>query len=117
MPEAPVLVIVSVDPERSHRANEAVRIALGIVAGENQVVIALLGPAVKVLADEVEDYVDGEDLARHLLAFKRLGQPFLVQADALPAGPGWNGAGLRVAPVDAAGLAALVASSRRTLVF
>jgi hypothetical protein len=117
MPEAPVLVIVSVDPERSHRANEAVRIALGIVAGENQVVLVLLGPAVKILADEVEDYVDGEDLARHLAAFKRLGQPFHVQADAVPPGPGWNGAGLTVEPVDATGLAALVASSRRTLVF
>ena len=41
--DSPVLVAVSVDPETSHRANEAVRIALGILAGENEVVIAFLG--------------------------------------------------------------------------
>ena len=33
----PVLVIVSEDPRVSHRANEGIRIALGVVAGENPV--------------------------------------------------------------------------------
>jgi hypothetical protein len=47
--EPPVLVLVSVDPETSHRANEAVRIALGILAGENAVAIALMGAGAKVL--------------------------------------------------------------------
>ena len=61
--DAPVLVAVSVDPETSHRANEAVRIALGVLAGENRVTIALLGAGAKVLDADVEDYVDGEDLA------------------------------------------------------
>jgi hypothetical protein len=57
--DSPVLVAVSVDPETSHRANEAVRIALGILAGENEVVIALLGAGAKILDAEVEDYVTG----------------------------------------------------------
>ena len=42
-----VLVLISVDPETSHRTNEAIRIALGIIAGENHVTIALTGPAAR----------------------------------------------------------------------
>ena len=33
----PMLVLISEDPRVSHRANEAMRIALGVVAGENEV--------------------------------------------------------------------------------
>jgi hypothetical protein len=116
-PDAPVLVLVSVDPETSHRENEAVRIALGIVAGENEVVLALLGPAVKVLGAEVEDCVDGEDTLRHVATLKRLGQVFHVERSAIPARGDWNAAGVEVVPVDGAGLADLIAASRRVLAF
>jgi DsrE/DsrF-like family len=115
--EFPVLVMVSVDPETSHRANEAVRIALGILAGENAVTIALLGPGAKVLDADVEDYVDGEDLAKHLATLKKLGQRFHVERNAVPRDAGWNPTGLAVVPIDRADLAGLVAQSRRTLAF
>jgi hypothetical protein len=115
--ERPVLVAVSVDPETSHRANEAVRIALGVLAGENAVTIALLGPGAKVLDADVEDYVDGEDLLRHLGTFKKLGQAFHVERNAMRDDPGWNPAGLRLVPIDRAQLAGLLAASRRALVF
>lgn len=117
MPEPPVLVVISVDPETSHRANEAVRIALGIVAGENEVAVALLGPAAKVLGPDVEDLVDGEDLARHVATLRKLGQTFHVERGAIPPGPGWNPTGVAVEPLDPAGLAGLIAASRRVLVF
>jgi sulfur relay (sulfurtransferase) DsrF/TusC family protein len=113
----PVLVAVSVDPETSHRANEAVRIALGILAGENTVVIALLGAGAKVLDAEVEDYVDGEDISRHLATLKRLGQAFHVERPTIPVGRDWNPAGVAVTPIDRADLARLMAASRRVLVF
>jgi DsrE/DsrF-like family len=115
--EVPVLVAVSVDPETSHRANEAVRIALGILAGENTVTIALLGAGAKVLDAEVEDYVDGEDLLRHLATLKKLGQTFHVERTAVRTDPGWNPLGLEVVPIERTELASLLAGSRRALVF
>jgi len=114
---SPVLVIVSADPEVTHRANEAVRIALGILAGENEVTLALVGPGVKVLGPEVEELVDGEDLARHLAALRKLGQSCHVEEDGTPRPPGWNPQGLAIRPLDGPTLARLVAGSRRTLVF
>jgi hypothetical protein len=117
MTEIPVLVVVSVDPETSHRANEAVRIALGIIAGENAVVIALLGAGAKVLDADVEDYVDGEDLVKHLGTLRKLGQPFHVERTAIGSDGGWNPLGLEVVPIDRADLAGLLAGSRRALLF
>jgi hypothetical protein len=115
--EIPVLVVVSVDPEKSHRANEAVRIALGILAGENAVTIALLGPGAKVLDADVEEYVDGEDLLRHLGTLKKLGQAFHVERSAIRSDSAWNPLGLEVVPMDRAELAGLLAGSRRALLF
>jgi len=115
--EVPVLVTVSVDPETSHRANEAVRIALGILAGENAVMIALLGPGAKVLDADVEDYVDGEDLLKHLGTLRKLGQTFHVERSAIRPDSGWNPLGLELVPIDRADLAGLLAGSRRALLF
>ncbi len=117
MSEAPVLVLISVDPEISHRANEAVRIALGIIAGENEVVIALVGPAAKILDAEVEDYVDGEDILKHVTTLKKLGQPFHVEESGMGAAGTWNVTGVEVIPINRAKLAELTAESRRVLVF
>jgi sulfur relay (sulfurtransferase) DsrF/TusC family protein len=116
-PEVPVLVAVSVDPETSHRANEAVRIALGILAGENAVTIALLGAGAKVLDADVEDYVDGEDLLKHLGTLRKLDQAFHVERSVIRSDRGWNPLGLEVVPIDRADLARLLAGSRRALLF
>jgi hypothetical protein len=115
--EVPVLVAVSVDPETSHRANEAVRIALGILAGENAVIIALLGVGAKVLDADVEDYVDGEDLVKHLGTLRKLDQAFHVEWSAIRSDSGWNPLRLEVVPIDRADLAGLLAGSRRALLF
>jgi sulfur relay (sulfurtransferase) DsrF/TusC family protein len=112
-----VLVVVSVDPEASHRANEAVRIALGVLAGENEVAVALLGDAAKILDAELEDYVDGEDLLKHLATLKRLGQPFHVDRARIRSDSAWNPVGVDVIPLETADLARLLRTSRRTLVF
>ena len=115
--EIPVLVAVSVDPETSPRAKEAVRIALGILAGENAVTIVLLGAGAKVLDADAEDYVDGEDLIRHLGTLKKLGQAFHVERRAMRSNGGWNPLGLELLPIDRAELAGLLAGSRRALLF
>lgn len=117
MTPGPVLVAVSVDPETSHRANEAVRIALGIVAGENEVLIVLLGPGAKVLDAGIEDYVDGEDTLKHLATLKKLGQRVHVERRAIRGDAGWNPLGIQVTPIERADLARLLGDSRRALIF
>jgi hypothetical protein len=115
-PNQPTLVLISEDPRVSHRANEAMRIALGIVAGENDVRIVLSGPAVHLLDDDTDDLVDGDDIAKFRAALKKLGVPFHVEG-ALPARADWNRDGHPVIPVTRADVAALVPRATRFLVF
>ena len=73
--QQPALVVISEDPRVSHRANEAMRIALGIVAGDNEVHVVLTGPAVHLLDEDTDDLVDGDDIAKFRAALKKLGVP------------------------------------------
>ena len=113
----PVLVIISEDPRASHRANEAMRIALGVVAGENPVRIVLTGPAVHLLDGDTDDLVDGDDIGKFRAALKKLGVPFHVEAASLPSQPGWNPDDHPVVPVSVEEIAALVTQARRFIVF
>ena len=113
----PVLVVISEDPRASHRANEAMRIALGVVAGENEVTVVLASPAVHLLDEDTDDLVDGDDIAKFRAALKKLGIPFHVEASAVPTEPDWNAAGHRVIPVTFEAIAALARGARRYLVF
>ena len=113
----PTLVIISEDPRASHRANEAIRIALGVVAGENTVDIVLAGPGVHLLDEDTDDLVDGDDIVKYRAALKKLGIPFHVEHSALPADPEWNADRHTVIPTTAEGIAALVARATRFIVF
>lgn len=113
----PVLVLISVDPRESHRANEAMRIGLGIVSGENEVTFVLTGPAVHLLDADTDDLVDGDDIAKFRAALKKLGIVFHIEAGAAPRDPDWNADGHPVATIDADGVAALAARASRYLVF
>lgn len=112
----PTLVVISEDPRVSHRANEAIRIALGIVAGDNEVLVVLTGPAVHLLDEDTDDLVDGDDIAKFRAALKKLGVTFHVEG-ALPTTPGWNADGHPVDSVSRAQIAALVPRATRYLVF
>jgi len=113
----PVLVLISEDPRVSHRANEAMRIALGIVAGETPLDVVLTGPAVHLLDEETDDLVDGDDIAKFRAALKKLGVPFHFENGASPADASWNADGHPVLPITPDGIAALVAKAKRFLVF
>ena len=113
----PVLVLISVDPRESHRANEAMRIGLGIVSGENEVTFVLTGPAVHLLDADTEELVDGDDIDKFRTNLRSLGIPFHVEAGAQPTDSDWNADGHSVVPVTTAEIADLVRRSRRTLVF
>ena len=110
------LVVISEDPRASHRANEAMRIALGIVAGDNPIHIVLTGPAVHLLDEDTDDLVDGDDIAKFRASLKKLGIPFEIEGT-LPTAPGWNADGHPVRTVSRDEIAALVPRATRFLVF
>jgi len=113
----PVVVLISADPRTSHRANEAMRIGLGITAGDNEVCFVLTGPAAHLLDGDTDDLVDGDDIAKFRDSLRKLGIPFHVEQSALPRDPEWNGDGHPVIPITAEGIAALVPKASRFLVF
>ncbi len=116
--DQPVLVLISVDPRTSHRAFEALRIGVGIVAGENAVTFVLAGPAAHLLDDDTDALVDGDDIAKFRSSLRAMGVPLHVEAGAAPAGdPDWNADGHPVVTVSRAEIAALARRARRALVF
>jgi hypothetical protein len=114
---APVLVLISADPRATHRANEGMRIGLGIVAGENEVTFVLRGAGVHLLDEDTDDLVDGDDISKFRANLKRLDIPFHVETSEIPADPSWNADGHPVRRVSRADVIALMRASRRVLVF
>jgi len=112
-----VLVLISEDPRTSHRAHEALRIALGIVAGENEVAVVLDGAAAHLLDADTDDLVDGDDIAKVRDALRRLEVPMLVTAGSRPAEADWNADGHPVREVAVAAVAAEAARAARVLAF
>ena len=117
MARQPVLVLISEDPRVSHRANEAMRIALGVVAGENEVSIVLAGPAAHLLDEDTDELVDGDDIAKVRTSLRKLGIPFHVEAASVPTDASWNADAHPVTPIDAGGIAALATRASRFIVF
>jgi hypothetical protein len=115
--DAPVVVVIAVDPRVSHRANEAMRIGLGVVAGENDVTFVLRGPAVHLLDEETDDLVDGDDIAKFRANLRTLGIPFHVEAEAMPADPAWNVERHPIVRVTTGEVVELVQGARRVMVF
>ncbi|MFQ5898012.1 MAG: DsrE family protein [Candidatus Methylomirabilia bacterium] len=114
----PVLILISEDPRASGRAFEAMRIALGVVAGQNDVTIVLTGPAVHLLDANTDDLVDGDDIAKFRENLKRLDIPFHVETSALPPrGEEWNQENHPVIPISQEELAALVGKAQRAIIF
>src|SRR5881394_2814276 len=105
--DQPVLVLISVDPRDSHRANEAMRIGLGIVSGENEVTFVLTGHGVHLLDADTDDLVDGDDIAKFRASLKSLAIPFHVETGAVPADADWNADGHPVVRVTLAEIADL----------
>jgi hypothetical protein len=114
--EAPVVVLISEDPRTSHRAFEAMRIGVGIVAGENAVTFVLAGPAAHLLDADTDELIDGDDIAKFRGSLRALGVPFHVDASAIPAAD-WNEEGHEVIPVSTDQIAELLRGARRSLVF
>lgn len=115
--QPPIVVLISADPRVSHRANEAMRIGLGVTAGDNEVVFVLRGAAAHLLDADTDDLVDGDDIAKFRANLKALGIPFHVERGTTPSDPEWNADGHPVVPLSGDAIVELVRGGRRVLSF
>src|SRR5438093_6277840 len=83
-PSPRTLVVIQTDPAKSHRAVEALRIALGLGShNEGQdISIILCGRAPYLLAEDTDGIVDAELLDKHRPVFSEWGTPFFITTDA-----------------------------------
>lgn len=112
---ASIVVIIRANPLTSAVPVEALRIALGLAAGENPITVILIGPAVHLLAEESDDIIDLEILEKYLPSFEHLQIPFIL---VYPSGPHpdiQEGFAVTVGTVDSARQA--MAAADRVLVF
>jgi len=74
-----VAVVISEDPSVTARPVEALRIALGLYAGDHETTVILLGRAPLLLMKNTEEIVDVDILEKYLPSFKHLSVPFIVE--------------------------------------
>ena len=78
-----LLVVLTSDPRKSHRAAEAIRIAAGVAAWRKvDVSLYLAGPAVLALSADVDDFVNEESFTQYLPMLVESGRPILAEAGA-----------------------------------
>lgn len=77
-----IAVVIREDPRTTHRPVEALRIALGLVAGTHDTTVVLLNDAIRLLSEDLDDVVDMEILEKYLPSIEHLEIPFILQSDA-----------------------------------
>ena len=109
-----VAVVIAEDPTTTHRPVEALRIALGLCAGDHETTIVLLGRAHLLLTEETEDVVDVDILEKYRPTLAQLGVPFIVDS-----GTGTNALlkDFSVTQKSPAEIRSLLQTCDRTLVF
>jgi sulfur relay (sulfurtransferase) DsrF/TusC family protein len=109
-----VALVISGDPCKSHRPVEALRIALGLCAGEHETTVILLDQAPLLLTEETDDIIDVDILEKYLPSLSQLRVPFLVEAGAFekPLRPEFT-----VSPVSPEEIRGFLRTADRSLVF
>jgi sulfur relay (sulfurtransferase) DsrF/TusC family protein len=74
-----IAVVISEDPRTTARPVEALRIALGLCAGDHETTVVLLGHAPLLLMKDAEEIIDVDILEKYLPSFKHLSVPFIVE--------------------------------------
>jgi len=74
-----IAVVISEDPCVTARPVEALRIALGLCAGDHETTVILLGRAPYLLMENTDEIVDADTLEKYLPSFKHLSIPFIVE--------------------------------------
>lgn len=116
-PSLKTLIVIQTDPTRSHRAVEALRIALGLGShNEGQdLSLILCGRAPLLLAEDTGDIIDAEILEKHLPVFIEWGTSFAIATDA--ESPRHYVAGVVTKPITMAEISAALESADRVLAF
>lgn len=73
-----IAVVIQEDPRTTHRPVEALRIALGLVAGSHMATVILLGEAVCLLTADTDDIIDVDVLEKYLPSIEQLDIPFIL---------------------------------------
>lgn len=110
-----VVVAIRQDPRTSAQPVEAMRIALGLAAGENPLTVVFGGEATRLLAGDEDSILDGDILEKYLPSVKQLGIPLVVPAGSIEAMDLDTDFNLREAPPE--DMRHLLASAERALVF
>ena len=110
-----IAIVIREDPTKSHRAVEALRIALGLSTGGNPLTVILLDRAPLLLSKDLDAIVDGDTLERYIPALKELAPIFVVQSGARTRLP--LDADFHVREEPAYEIASLIAQADRVLVF
>jgi sulfur relay (sulfurtransferase) DsrF/TusC family protein len=109
-----VAVVIAEDPTKTHRPVEALRIALGLSAGDHDTTVILLGKAALLLTDDTDDIVDVDILEKYRPSFTQLEVPFVMEADSEITVDADEFSVARKAPGE---IRELLISADRTLVF
>ena len=117
IPSPKIVVLIDVDPMKSHRAVEAFRIALGLGSHNEgkDVSLILSGRAPFLLTEDTSDIVDGDILEKHLPVFIEWGTVFSISTDA--EAPARYVPGCTTKPVTPAEIATALEAADRVLVF
>jgi sulfur relay (sulfurtransferase) DsrF/TusC family protein len=75
-----IAVVISEDPRITARPVEALRIALGLCAGDHEMTVILLGRSSNMLTEDTEEIIDVDVLEKYLPSFQHLAVPFVIEA-------------------------------------
>jgi len=109
-----IAVVISEDPRTTARPVEALRIALGLYAGDHKITVVLLGQAPLLLKEDTEDIIDVDILEKYLPSFQHLSIPIVIEPGTVM-DAGANGFSVTPLPIDE--IRQLVRSVDRSLVF
>ena len=109
-----IVVVISEDPRVTARPVEALRIALGLCAGDHETTVVLLGDASFLLREDSEEIIDVDVLEKYLPSFKHLAIPFIVEVGT--AKDEWS-EGFSVTALPRDDIRQFVRSADRSLVF
>lgn len=75
-----ITVVITEDPRTTPRPVEALRIALGLCAGDHNTSVILLGQAPLLLTDDTDDIEDVDILEKYRPSFAHLEIPFFISS-------------------------------------
>ncbi|BFU94700.1 MAG: hypothetical protein NTNFB02_14220 [Nitrospira sp.] len=109
-----IAVVITEDPRETHRPVEALRIALGLSAGDHETTVVLLGPATRLLTEDTDDVIDVDILERYRPSFQQLAVRFVVDDTSVPTAllPGYA-----VEPRSRQDIQSLLRAAERTVIF